>query len=498
MGIFLGGLADYAGFSCPEDMRHREFHSVFKYDAQLTYPETALCLCTEEDLPVSAPLVLCCDPAADMPCADGTRDISEIFQICCDYLMYHNRIDDGCARLSSALLSGKGISYIIDTASKVFGNPILLADQSFKIIACSGADDISDPFLQNIVQEGFFPESYIKQTARKSEVKSTSIDVIPPVKSDGHRNYMVMDLEVKGRYFGFATLVEESPFRDGDNMMFSYLCRILVTELRGVANQPYAYMRDSEYVLLEMLDNKLQGRILQARISQSGLSFSPDKKRLLVLRERNSDTEQKLRYEFLLDSFFNRLQKSPCVIYRDAIVCLIDEGSTALFTGDTPASLTDLLQFYNLICGISNEIADPRKLSMYYEQALNALTLAERLKDPGLYFFHENYSVFTLLDLVSSKAQLSEYCSPRYMQLLKYDSRNDTNYAATLSAYLECGHDSLRTAEKMHVHRNTIIYRLKRLEELFGIRLDDADELFSIHFTLKILRYLGVSGGGDL
>ncbi|MBR3587448.1 MAG: helix-turn-helix domain-containing protein [Oscillospiraceae bacterium] len=216
------------------------------------------------------------------------------------------------------------------------------------------------------------------------------------------------------------------------------------------------------------------------------------------MQEREKENEQKLRYEFLLDSFLNRLKKSPCVIYRNSLVCLIDEKDVDLFTGDSPASITDLLRFYGLVCGISNEIADPEKLSMYYDQACTTLNLVRCLKDSGLYFFHKDYSVYSILDTVYSLCSipLPEYCYPKYMQLLKFDSENDTNYALTLSAYLECGHDSMRTAELMHVHRNTIIYRLKRMEELFGICLNDADELFSIHFTLRILRYLGVKQDG--
>ena len=496
MGILLGGLADYAGFNCPEDLRHKEIHSVFKYDPQLSYPETALCICSRSDLPIHAPLILCCDPVDGMLCGDGTREIAEVFRICCDYLMHHAGIDEGCARLSSALLSGKGLSHIIDTAGRVFGNPIILSDQSFTIIGHSNAEDVSDPFLQAILRDGHYPQSYIRRSSRRAQVTSTSLDIVPPVQSEDFspRNYMVMDLEVRGRYFGFATLVEESPFHEGDGAMFSYLCRILVTELKSVENTHHVHTRDSEYVLLELLDGKLHGGILQDRLLQSGLSFHPEKKRLFVIRSKGTTALQKPRYEFLIDAFFARLQKRPCVIYHDAIVCLVDSSDINLFTGDSSAGITDLLTASDLICGVSNEISDPGKTSACFHQAWNALNIAELLKDPGVYFFYEDYCFYELLDAVSPQERLSEFCSPKYLKMLRYDSANGTDYAETLSSYLRCGCDSMKAAAEMHVHRNTIIYRMKKIEEFFAINLDDSDELFSLNLTSRVIRFLSANG----
>jgi len=51
------------------------------------------------------------------------------------------------------------------------------------------------------------------------------------------------------------------------------------------------------------------------------------------------------------------------------------------------------------------------------------------------------------------------------------------------------------TAERMHLHRNTVIYRIKRLEDLFDIHLDDPEDLFAIQLSLRILRYLDILEG---
>lgn len=45
----------------------------------------------------------------------------------------------------------------------------------------------------------------------------------------------------------------------------------------------------------------------------------------------------------------------------------------------------------------------------------------------------------------------------------------------TLSAYLESGQSLLRAAERRNVHRNTVVYRLKRVEELLDRPLKQND-----------------------
>ena len=48
------------------------------------------------------------------------------------------------------------------------------------------------------------------------------------------------------------------------------------------------------------------------------------------------------------------------------------------------------------------------------------------------------------------------------------------------------------TAERLFVHKNTILYRLKRIEELFGVSSNDTKEMMSVYLSIMIMRYLGV------
>lgn len=61
-------------------------------------------------------------------------------------------------------------------------------------------------------------------------------------------------------------------------------------------------------------------------------------------------------------------------------------------------------------------------------------------------------------------------------RLLDYDARRGTDYAETLRAWLDAFGDSAAVAGVLQVHRNTLRYRLERIVQISGLRLDDPEE----------------------
>ncbi|MFY9587831.1 MAG: helix-turn-helix domain-containing protein, partial [Actinomycetota bacterium] len=77
-----------------------------------------------------------------------------------------------------------------------------------------------------------------------------------------------------------------------------------------------------------------------------------------------------------------------------------------------------------------------------------------------------------------------------------HDAKHATDYLATLGAYLDAFGDIRAAASKIGVHPNTFRYRLRRLVELFGIKLDDPDDRLVIGLQLRLLRWADGPGRG--
>ncbi|GAA2844172.1 PucR family transcriptional regulator [Crossiella cryophila] len=71
--------------------------------------------------------------------------------------------------------------------------------------------------------------------------------------------------------------------------------------------------------------------------------------------------------------------------------------------------------------------------------------------------------------------------------LLRQDTEHGTEYLATLRAWLAAGGDGRAAARKLAVHPNTLRYRLRKIEQLTALRLDDPDQRLALTVGLAAL-----------
>lgn len=67
-----------------------------------------------------------------------------------------------------------------------------------------------------------------------------------------------------------------------------------------------------------------------------------------------------------------------------------------------------------------------------------------------------------------------------------HDREHGTSYGDTLLTYFAANGDIAATAKRLNVHPNTCRYRLARAEEIFGVRLDDADMRLFLWLQLRL------------
>lgn len=60
--------------------------------------------------------------------------------------------------------------------------------------------------------------------------------------------------------------------------------------------------------------------------------------------------------------------------------------------------------------------------------------------------------------------------------------------ARTAEVYLDCAGQAARAAAELGIHRQTLYYRLSRIEKLTGLDLDDGEDRLLLHMALKAHR----------
>ncbi len=141
--------------------------------------------------------------------------------------------------------------------------------------------------------------------------------------------------------------------------------------------------------------------------------------------------------------------------------------------------------------GISSRI---KKLSQY-KAALKEANLAEKLaqSDSNFIQFYEDLGILKVIASVSDKEVLNSFYQELLGPLEIADQLSDGCLCETLLVYLENNCNALIASQKLFIHRNTMRYRLNKIEEILNISLNDMHQVFLIQNAFAIKRYLDLS-----
>lgn len=72
-----------------------------------------------------------------------------------------------------------------------------------------------------------------------------------------------------------------------------------------------------------------------------------------------------------------------------------------------------------------------------------------------------------------------------YLALKEHDEAHGTEYVATLGCLLDCYGDTTAVGERLHLHVNTVRYRIRRIVEIAEIDFADGDARLALQLTIR-------------
>jgi len=174
-----------------------------------------------------------------------------------------------------------------------------------------------------------------------------------------------------------------------------------------------------------------------------------------------------------------------------AVVCpLQSESDTQLGRALGRGILDQLGRSAGVSVGIARPHTGLEGLRVAYREAEQALAIGRHLHGGGHATSFSELGAYRLLFALRDSPELAEFCRESLAPLIEYDSRNGTELVKTLDAYFANGTNLQATADALFLHRNSLAYRLRRIEEVCGVDLDDIEDRFRLQLALKGRRML--------
>lgn len=149
--------------------------------------------------------------------------------------------------------------------------------------------------------------------------------------------------------------------------------------------------------------------------------------------------------------------------------------------------LAPLCRDYCLYAGISSPVTGIRELHAAYYQAGAALDQAFHLRSEKWILTFSECALDHITKTLPPPLTPSHLIAPELLGLMAYDQENGTPYFDTLQEYLLNERDIPRTSQALIIHRTTLLYRLKKIQSLIHMNLDDPWQRLYLALSLWIL-----------
>lgn len=392
-----------------------------------------------------------------------------------------------------ALFNDEGLQGICDVAYSFLGNPVFVIDTSYKHLAVSIGSVSDNPLLGKETTQGGIEEEgirFIRKSKLDDQIRKSSrpFYIHNPVHDTG---MLIGSVRIQGIEVAHVMLYEQNqPIAEHDYELLHRLCRIISIELQKKdfykKNKGTMY----SYFIGDLLDNN-SGNIERSkeRLAILGYVLKDDLFVLSISDKYNTTSESK--QEMIISDIQSLLSGSLYVIYQNTIVFLIngcDGGNNHQFVNP---DVEEYLKKNNLIAGLSNCFTNIQEIRKYYNQSLKAAQLGLKMKNtPGLYRY-DAMTIFHLMEICESKDyNLLDFCHPALLELKAYDEEKTTDFFNTLYQYLNFSQNTQQTANYLHIHKNTLLYRIEKIKKITGNSLNHGDDLIKLHFSFKILEYM--------
>ncbi len=176
-----------------------------------------------------------------------------------------------------------------------------------------------------------------------------------------------------------------------------------------------------------------------------------------------------------------------------------DEGILLFWPTDNPKSGRDLKGLANtladkilaqypkaqVVIGIGRPAVSPNMWLQSQQQARESWRLGKEWKGAPVTYFGD-LGLYQLLTTLGNSNEAARFYRKTLGRLLNYDDSKNAELVQTLEAFFECHGNLSQTASKLHIHRNTLTYRLEQISTITQLDLDDPDARFSLQFALKL------------
>lgn len=425
--------------------------------------------------------------------SDLCQVINHLISLFSSFQMFEHSIKE-------AVLSQQGYEPLFEIARKTFPNCLLVITDSAYNIVCSTKQTVdNNEYLDALLQRGYYNREDLNLMAAygyyDDERKYFRPILYGREQTICRLPFLVKSYRSNGAAFSFigCYFLHDEP-TERDIALFSCIAQELDVyyEINGVYK---VGMLSRQKQLLDDLIYPKQNtpEYLRDRCVQLGLPFQCSFRIGLVQSESASTIK--------VSQIVNQL-RAHCPLanygvfqYDDTVIIPFQDWKAANIKTQSSFSdnwnlLTSTLRQNKAYMGLSLLFTGMAKFSVAYQQALSAVNIGRKREQGTQAFFYSKYYLADMLCNYNSVMPLEDVYTRSLDQLIDSNSGPCSNIK--LLYYYLCSERNISlTAKCVHMHRNSVIYRIQKIRDILLLDLDDPNVRLRLMVSFNILELSG-------
>ncbi len=395
-------------------------------------------------------------------------------------------------QLAQLSIENRGLAAIVEAVRDLVKKSVILHDEQFSIKAQALAEHC--PFSPDALRSSLANDKTVKQWLGGQALDSKA----PPwtyldLDTQGWRG-CVSAIVIEDQLSGYLSVVgPRDSFDDLDRLATergALVCAVELAKQRAVVAVENRFRGD---FLASLLTASTAEEVALARRAAE-MHYALDRQHAVILV--NLPNGNVRAWNVVADELRAHLAQAPIetlfCTYEEklAILCAAEDVTVlknlARHAHAAQARIADLAPDKRVVMGIGRPGAGLGGLRRSFTQAREALTLAQTLFDGNKVFSFGDLGLYHVLNHLRECEPLLDFYNQTLGALAAYDAEHDAQLIPTLEAFFTHLGNVSQTAEALHLHRNSLLYRLERIAEIGEVDLDNADDRFALQLALKV------------
>jgi len=360
--------------------------------------------------------------------------------------------------------------------ARLLENPVCIHDDWFMLVAMSqDLAEVMPPEHIASSTKGFIPKMILDDFRHDSDYLETYAyrDAQIWNNSDGTPSSLYVNLWDGTVYQGRLLVIQHNrAFRQSDYILAEVLTQRAMMLLYRQQLGEQKQLRSMDDVVYSLIQGQQLAPEELTKLTNM-LRWNKND-RFLCIRIRNQQSEGKMVMEHVLHSDLFRIFPEGYILFAGHEQCVILNLTRCQVSGAfVRHRLAPLCRDYCLYAGISSPVSDIRELNLAYYQAYVALEKAFRLHSEKWIIAFSECAMEHMLEKLDSPLPARSLISPELLAMMEHDRQKGTQYFETFREYLLNERDIPKTSEKLIIHRTTLLYRLKKIQSVMNVNLED-------------------------